>query len=288
MQILKKVLNYKYCIFIISYKRADNIKTLTTLKNANVYQEWFLVVADDDEQLTEYIDKYKDKVIVFSREEAFKKTDNCDNLTDMTGSVYPRNMINDIAKKMGYDYYIVLDDDYTRFSYRRCYGNILRTFRVKQLGNIFDACIKYLAETPKISYFSFAQEGDFIGGADSFESIGFKRKGMNVFFIKTSENIQFKGRMNEDVNAYLNYGQRGKFIFTINDVSTKQVITQSTGGGMTELYKDGGTYQKSFYSVLNCPSCVLISSMGSVNPRFHHKIIWRYACSVVIREEWKK
>lgn len=291
MQILKKVLSYKYCIFIISYKRADNIKTLTTLKNANVYQDCFIVVADDDEQLTEYIDKYKDKVIVFSKEEAFNLTDSGDNLPDMIGAVYVRNMLNDIAKKLGYDYFIVLDDDYTRFSYRRCYGNILRTFRVKQLGNIFDACIKYLAETPKISYYSFAQEGDFIGGADCFEDIGFKRKAMNVFIMRVEDDdhkVQFKGRMNEDVSAYLYLGQKGNVIFTINDVSTKQCLTQRIAGGMTEKYLDFGTYQKSFYSILIAPNCVKVSTMGNVNDRFHHKISWIKACPMIIKEEYKK
>lgn len=283
--------NYKYCIFIITYKRANNIKTLQTLHTANITQKWYLIVADDDEQLTDYIDKYKDKVIVFSRDEAANLTDIGDNLPDRVGSIYPRNMLNDIAKKLGYDYMIVLDDDYTRFSYRRCFGNILRTFRVKQLGAIFDACIKYLAENPIIKYFSFAQEGDFIGGADSFEDIGFKRKAMNVYFMRIEDDekkVQFKGRMNEDANTLLYLGQRGSLIFTINDVSTKQCLTQRIAGGLTEMYKKNGTYQKSFYSVMMAPSCTKICSMGNVNDRIHHKITWNKVCPMVIREEYKK
>lgn len=126
----------KYGIFIITYKRANNIKTLNTLKSGDVYQDWHLVVADDDPELDEYIGKYKNKVLVFSREEAFKKTDSVDNIQEKIGSVYPKNIINDFAKKLNYDYYIVLDDDYIRFSYRRCFGDVLRTFKIKRLGEI--------------------------------------------------------------------------------------------------------------------------------------------------------
>lgn len=112
---------------------------------------------------------------------------------------------------------------------------------------------------------------------------------MNVYFMKTKENdVCFKGRMNEDVNAYLYLGQRGKFIFTINDVSVKQSMTQAETGGMTDLYSENGTYQKSFYSVIVSPSNIKISSMGNVNERLHHKIDWGKAVPKLIREKIKK
>lgn len=43
---------------------------------------------------------------------------------------------------------------------------------------------------------------------------------------------------------------------------------------MTELYLDAGTYVKSFYTVMYCPSCVVVSAMGTAHRRLHHHIKW--------------
>ena len=49
---------------------------------------------------------------------------------------------------------------------------------------------------------------------------------------------------------------------------------------MTELYLDAGTYVKSFYTVMYCPSCVVVSAMGTAH--------WRYAVPKILRESVKK
>lgn len=47
-------LRKNFCVFILSYGRPDNIKTLKTLKKANYSGDWFIIDSDDDNHLKEY------------------------------------------------------------------------------------------------------------------------------------------------------------------------------------------------------------------------------------------
>ena len=59
-------------------------------------------------------------------------------------------------------------------------------------------------------------------------------------------------------------------------------------GGMSDAYLDSGTFVKSFYTVMYAPSCSIVSPMGAVNPRLHHKITWRHAVPKILQENLKK
>jgi hypothetical protein len=136
---------------------------------------------------------------------------------------------------------------------------------------------------------AFAQGGDYIGGRNGglFEQ-RVKRKAMNSFFCRTDRRITFKGRMNEDVTTYCLSGSQGRLFMTIADVMLNQLPTQSVGGGMAEFYKSTGTYLKTFYSVMFCPSFIKVSIMGTTNPRIHHRINWNGCCPLILNERWKK
>ncbi len=58
---------------------------------------------------------------------------------------------------------------------------------------------------------------------------------------------------------------------------------------MTESYLDGGTYLKSFYSVLYTPSAVKIASIGhGINKRIHHLVSGKYAYAKILDEKYSK
>lgn len=282
------MLTNDYCVFIPTYKRAHNVITYKMLRDGGYTGKIYLVIDDSDPEMDEYKKLYKDEVLVFSKEEMAKKIDAVDNFKQRNCVVYARNKIPELAKEVGVKYYLVLDDDYSWFSYRRCFGKRLREFRCNHLNEIFVACFDFLEKCDLIDCFCFSQNGDYIGGADSFEAIGGKRKIMNSFFCKTDKPFPFKGRINEDVCTNLYYGQRGRLFFTINDVSVKQAETQTSDGGLTDIYLDLGTYIKSFYSVIVSPNCCKVSTMGNNDLRIHHKILWNKSCPKLIRERYKK
>ena len=136
---------------------------------------------------------------------------------------------------------------------------------------------------------AFAQGGDYIGGIGSkVWQEQLSRKAMNCFFCKTDRPFKFPGSTNEDVNAYITYGNKGYLMFTVADICMDQLQTQSNAGGLTDIYLDNGTYVKSFYSVIHQPQCVKISTMGNKFRRIHHKILWDKCTPKILNERWKK
>lgn len=278
-----------FCIFILSYKRANNMYTINSLLNSNYTGKYYIILGNDDPTIDEYVDKYgKDKVIVFDKEAQAKMTDTCDNFNKRKVILYARNFCFDVAKELGYKYFLQLDDDYTGFEYRYEEDDKFKVLPVKEFDTLVDTMIDFLDDTGAYTV-AFGQGGDFIGGKDSsLARAMIKRKAMNSFFCTTERPFKFIGSVNEDVNTYCTLGSQGKLFMTIRDISLKQKNTQTNKGGMTDEYIDNGTYVKSFYSVITNPSFVKIFGMETNNTRIHHRVEWNNAVPKIISSRYKK
>ena len=279
-----------FCVFILSYKRANNVYTIKSLADSNYTGDWYIVLGNDDPTIEEYIELYgKDKILIFDKEEQAKKTDVCDNFNKRKVILYARNYCFEAAKQLGYKYFLELDDDYVRFEYRYPEDNKLKTLRVEEFDDIVDIMIDFL-DTSNAYTVAFAQGGDLIGGCQNsfITKQRIKRKAMNSFFCTIDRPFKFIGSVNEDVNTYCHLGSQGKLFMTICNISLVQKATQKNKGGMTEEYQDDGTYMKSFYSVITNPSFVKISAMGDKHFRIHHKVNWEKGVPKVISSKYKK
>lgn len=277
-----------FAIFIMSYKRADNIYTLKSLKNANYTGQYYIVVGDDDPTLDRYKELYPNNLLVFNKQKIGKTFDLCDSGGSEKVIVYARNYCFQAAKELGLKYFAEFDDDYTSFEYRYAEDNKLKVLKSKEFDKVVDIFINFLEDTNALTV-AFAQGGDLIGGVNGSK---FKqkvlRKAMNSFFCKTDNLFQFFGRINEDVNTYVQLGKIGKLLLTAVDCSLVQKTTQKNKGGMSDTYNDDGTYMKSFYTVMTNPSCVIIDAMATDHTRIHHKINWNYAVPKIISDVYKK
>ena len=278
-----------FCVFILSYKRANNMYTIDSLKNSNYSGKYFIVLGDDDPTISEYVEKYgRENILIFNKEHQANIVDTCDNFDRRKVILYARNYCFDIAKSLGYKYFLQLDDDYTGFEYRYEEDDKFKILKVEEFDKLVDIMIDFLEETNAYTV-AFGQGGDFIGGKDSsLAKAKIKRKAMNSFFCSTERPFKFFGSINEDVNTYCKLGSQGKLFMTIRDVSLKQKNTQSTKGGMTDEYLDNGTYIKSFYSIITNPSCVKIFGMETTNSRIHHRVNWNTAVPKVLSDRYKK
>jgi hypothetical protein len=111
---------------------------------------------------------------------------------------------------------------------------------------------------------------------------------MNSFFLSIDRPFEFVGRLNEDVNTYVNLGTKGDIFFNFPYIQLDQKDTQKEKKGLSEVYKDGGTYVKSFFSVMYNPSNVRISMMNANNLRIHHIVKWKNTTPMIISENYKK
>lgn len=279
----------EFAVFILTYGRADNVVTVNSLRKMGYTGKIYFICSSDDKTLYRYVELYGDDVIVFNKQSYKGTFDIGDNFEKDNVVVFARNANFDIAKRLGIKYFLQLDDDYNDFRYKFDGDNNYGDWTVKNLDKLFGLYINYLKKIPALSI-AWAQGGDFMGGAlgNGADAIKIKRKIMNTFFCKTDSPFQFVGRINEDVNTYVTLGVRGKLVFQTNQLAIQQKQTQLNEGGLTDFYLNGGTYVKSFYTLMYAPSCTRINTMGQVERRIHHKIIWNHCCPKIIQEKHKK
>lgn len=278
-----------FACFILTHGRPKGQRTLKSLRKFGYTGEIYLIVDNEDATAEEYKQNY-DNVIVFDKEEAAKITDRGDIDPKKNTVLFARNMCHRIAKDLGLEYFCELDDDYHEISFRYIQGTELKQKHIANLDLVFDAYLDLLDAT-KAKCVCMAQMGDFIGGATCFGWALNKtviRKAMNCYFMRTDRPYKFIGRMNDDVNTYVTLNKRGELLFTYGRCAINQEETQQQSGGLTDMYKENGTYMKSMYSVMVAPSCVKVGSMGSLHRRVHHRVSWKLCAPKILREELKK
>lgn len=275
-------------MFILSHGRAENIPTLNSLENAGYTGDIFIVIDDSDKMMDRYYELYGDKVIVFNKDIIAKSFDIGDNFNNKNVVVYARNACFQLAEELGYTHFMQLDDDYTQFSYRFNQKGEFKNTPITDLDYVMEKFLDFY-DISGATCMAFAQGGDFIGGAEGMgKDIHIKRKAMNTMLCSVERPFQYTGTINEDVNAYVTYGAKGKLFITVNCISINQGKTQANEGGLTDIYLQEGTYVKSFYTVMMQPSSVNISLMGNKDMRLHHKITWRNTTPYILNESYKK
>lgn len=279
-----------FVAFILTHGRAGSVITDKTLRKCGYTGPIVYVIDNEDRQVDKYKQKFHD-VIMFDKLSISKTFDEADNFEDRRSIVYARNACFDIAKELGYKYFIELDDDYDTFSFTYGRDGTVKQRTIKQLDRVFEAMVRFY-ESTSILTVAMAQRGDFVGGKenDIIRGEKLKRKAMNSFICSTDKTFHFVGRINEDVNTYTTLGSRGYLFLQVPHVALNQKQTQSNKGGMTDIYINQGTYVKSFYTVMMMPSSVKVGLMGNSmeTKRLHHIINWNNTVPKIIKESFKK
>lgn len=282
--------NNDFAVFILTHGRPNNVITYDTLRRQGYTGKIYIVIDNEDKTSEEYYENFGDMVVMFDKADIETRIDTGSNFGDRRTILHARNASFEIAEKLGLTYFLQLDDDYTKFEFR-----INKSFKYPEnhfiLQNTLDSVIDlYLDFFKSITAKSIAvgQGGDFISGSETVYKATNKRKCMNTFFCSTERPFKFLGTMNEDVNTYTSFQSMGNLMLTIPFVSITQNGTQSSAGGITELYKRFGTYAKSFYTVMYAPSCTKIGMMGTAHKRLHHSINWKSAVPCIVSEDLRK
>lgn len=279
-----------FCAFILTHGRPDRVLTFETLRKAGYTGKVYIVIDDEDKTADQYRAKFGPLVLQFCKREVAETFDEGDNFQNRKAIIYARNVCFDLARQVGCRYFIELDDDYDAMYVRFARDGKYITGRVRSKCNdLLSAMVQALVSTGSASV-CISQGGDHIGGGEG-RPIACMRKVMNTFVCDADRPFQFFGRINEDVNTYTTGGRRGTLFLTFIHAMINQPDTQKNAGGMTDLYLESGTYVKSFYSVMYCPSAVKVGMMGdprSPHMRMHHDINWNRCAAKILRQEWSK
>ena len=294
--------NKDFVALILTHGRPNAQITVNTLKRHGYTGDWYLVVDDEDSTLDEYRKLWGDRVVTFSKSDIADRFDEVDNTNERRTIFYARNASFDIAKELGYKYFIQLDDDYDSFRWRMNpeieYSSLMLSpvEEEQTLDKVFDVMLEYFISVPRLYSLCMAQSGDYIGGGGSkMITDQYRRKVMNSFICSTDRRFNFVGRVNEDVNTYTSLAHQGYLFLTTAFIALNQKTTQQSAGGMSEMYKALGTYHKTAYTIITHPSGSKFSvlyntSAGAKNETFriHHRITWRNTAPLIVREKHKK
>jgi hypothetical protein len=282
------MLKSNFAAFILTHGRPNKVITWDTLKKAGYTGRIYLILDSQDKTVEEYRERFgAENVIVFDKADYVGTFDVGDSIQENRGVIYARNASFKIAKDLGLEYYVQLDDDYTDFLYRFVEDDVIKSTHIKSFDAVVNTILKFLDTTGAITV-AMSQGGDHMGGVGGPIRKGILRKAMNSMFFRVDRPTTFIGRINEDVNAYVTHGAKGDLFLTVTNLQLNQVQTQKSSGGMTELYLDNGTYVKSFYSVVLAPSCVTVKTMGRTDRRYHHSVKWNNAVPMIISSKYKK
>tara|TARA_R110000772_G_scaffold7450_1_gene25393 strand:+ start:600 stop:1445 length:846 start_codon:yes stop_codon:yes gene_type:complete len=277
-----------FAVFILTHGRPNNVLTKKTLDRCGYDGRIVYIVDNEDSTAEEYCDNFgKNNVYIFDKKLAADRIDEANNFDNRNVIVHARNVCFDLARKMGINYFVQLDDDYYELTYK--FANSKGLLLSKNINKIFCSMLSFLDKS-NAAAIAFSQCGDFIGGVDNGKgSYRFnKRKCMNSFFCKTERPFEFVGSINEDVNTYTTLASRGVLFLTVPVFAINQKCSQKQNGGMTDIYRANGTYVKSFTTVLMQPSSVKVSLMNANHKRLHHSISWKNVTPQIISESHKK
>jgi len=278
----------KFAMFILTHGRPNDVLTMQALRESNYTGKTYIIIDNEDEQGDAYRKMFgKEMVVEFDKKAIGKTFDIADTRTDRRATVFARNASFQIAKDLGLDFFMQLDDDYKTFMYRFAENEKCKGLVSKSLNQVVAAYIQLLQDTDATTV-AMAQGGDFIGGLKDFYRMPLMRKAMNSWLFRTERPLTFIGRMNDDVNTYVMNGMRGELILTPRNFCLTVAQTQELAGGMTEMYVENGTYMKSFYTVMMNPASVKVAYMGAYHPRLHHMYEWDILVPKIINERYRK
>ena len=280
----------KFAVIVLCHKRPHDTTTPDTLRRCKYSGNIILLLDDEDDTIDEYRKVFPNLPIeIYSKDLLMQRVDSMDNLKDKRCAVYARNACFDVANKYGYKYFCQMDDDYTTIPYRYIENGKLYRNNYSNLDEVFKAYLEFMDVNENIGAVAFAEPGDFVGGISSnLNRRLFLRKCMGSWICFVDRPLEFKGTMNDDVNTYSANGSRGQLFYTFNFIMIDTPATQSVKGGMTAIYEGRGTYSKTFYTVLCCPSFVKIDMFGDRHYRIHHKFNWPMAVPMLISDRYRR
>ena len=249
-----------FAVFILTHGRANQQKTLETLKKCGYTGRLYLVIDDEDAQGPEYYRRYRGQVIEFSKKEIEKTFDTMSNAKEYRSVVYARNASYGLAKERGIRFILMLDDDITNLTFRVVRDNKLKGFGVHNIDRLFADMVEYM-ETANVSMLGFSQAGAFIGGASSQKyQDGCQRVLSQAMLVDVENPVVFRGIFNEDLHVSLDAGLAGKTALATMLVSITSPKRTTNKGGLHDLYVENSSYARDFYTVLAHPSVANITS----------------------------
>lgn len=272
-------------LFIPSYHRPDNIKTLRIMLKLgwDVKHIWVIIdsEADDKAEYEAICAKYGCHLEVFDMGEARKRYDYVHRPSVARRSCgQARNMFQDIARKYGINFYIVQDDDTIRLEYKP-FAKYKRAAISEDLFKVVYS-IKDMMERRKIGLFGLSQTGDCFQ-VPCTKLIRYKVMNFSFYYLPYIYRGE-RGVQDEDTSMYVGLLNEGYFTGSCADgLVLGQMPSAQQKGGLTDLYKENKLVNKALVCPIQFPSAIWAERQVMNGGRLHHRIDYRYLMPKVMK-----
>ena len=274
-------------IFIPSYHRANNLKTIKYFLKHNYNSKKLHVFIDDDtDDIGEYQEqasKLEFNLHIFNMKEARDRFDYVHRASKSRRSAgQARNMFYEFAKKLNIDFYLVIDDDTSHYQVRP-FGVYTRMANIDDLTLVFNGVKEFMIRQ-NIGVFGLSQTGDM------FERINKKimrKKVMNTTFYNTKYIYRGeRGVQDNDTSQFVGIMNEGYFTGSLaSGLVLNQVASATAKGGLTDLYNECKLLNKSLIIPIQFPSLCHAEKQKKNGGRLHHRINHRYLSPKLIKGE---
>ena len=265
-------------IFIPSYHRADNLKTVNYYKRIGWHMDNIHVVIDsetDDIPDYEYqAERTGFNLHIFNMQEARKRYDYVHRPSQSRRSAgQARNQFYDIAKSLGIDFFMIQDDDTQGYQNKKL-GKYLGMSSLDDVNAVFEGIKNFMLKR-KIGVFGVSQTGDFFGGTNKKL---LRNKVMNTTFVNTAYVYRGeRGVQDDDTSQFVTIMNEGLFTGSIGDgLVLQQTQSATASGGLTELYNECKLLNKALVCPIQFPSAICANKQEKNGGRIHHQIRHKY------------
>lgn len=237
--------------------------------------------------MSEYIELYGEKVLVFNKNDYIERCDG--GIQQPTGlhSMYARNAAQDLATKMGYEFFVIADDDIDSITYRYSEDGQLKSKKIKNVNDCFIALSEFMSTSGKFYCIGIAPQISFIGGVNSpIVKDGIKRVAFNIGLYRTGKMVNYVSECQEDLAASILNNQKGRLICSVGLLQQSAIVKgrNECGGGIAGHYDKSNDWYRHFGTLIYTPATIV---MRFNKDTFDKKYMGNYY-PMILSDRWKK
>lgn len=279
----------KFAVFIISHERADRVDTYTVLKKGGYTGKIFVVVDDVDKQLNEYKERFKKNLLIFNKMDYIDSADTVEPYKRYASAVYARNAVEDFAKEIHLDTFLMIDDDITGLRYRWVENGSVKSLVVKGgLDKVFEYYSQYMLDT-EIACTSFPFTMFYIAGTHDLERrISEYRHTYQIHIRNAHKEVEWTGTINHDTITQLLTMKKGYIWWSIPHLVFDAKPMNSEKGGLKEVYDTIGDFNMAFLAMITSPDCCSIVPSKGKRSSLQIKENKLTSYPMIVSQEYKK
>ena len=281
-------------VIILSHNSVDNVLTYDMLSEMDCDLPIHILI-DDEDNILAYKRRFGEKLLVYSKQDVASR---CDTFIQgdrkLPCAMIARNAALEEARRLGYRYLVLLDDDIKRMQYVYNNDGHLGRTQIKSFGSVIQAITDFMNKGLILAT-SFSFRASYFGGVNGefFKKRLIQNGLAQVWIIDTVPDVAFRGKILEDGIFCYDVAQQGEVCFRITDLCFDALPMGDRPNKKEGLGETYDIYSELAFNflLLPHPSILKVKHNNKAVPTYGHNIPYvnlNYACPKIISERYRK